>query len=158
MARKRKAKAASGSAAYRLGFRRGQRALELRLKRKRKAAALKGAKTRAERKKRPRPPTVAVEAGEILLYEAPAEEAALFHLDWREFPVNPTAWAVHAAILLNGAVVAEQDFSVEPEWDKEAAAATVRRELRAWIKTYHAEHPESEGYQATVFHLALRAV
>jgi hypothetical protein len=161
VARKRKGKQKVNvrSAAYRAGLARG-RALE-QARRHRlavKAGKKSGAVRRAKAKAPPKPPPEAVAVGEVVLYESTPDDAALFHLEWREFPVIPTRFVVRAAILADGEVEQEEEIAVEPEWDKEAAAATVRRQLRAFVKDYNSMHPEKEGYQAVIFRLSLRAL
>lgn len=162
MARKRKQpkRAPRLTAAQRRVYERGVRAGLARAKQARHRQAVAAGKRsgevrRAKKVAKPRAEVVGVD--EIVLYESDEREAALFHLDWREF-VRPTQWAVRAVILSGGREAASIDLQIDPEWDKEAAAATVRREVRSWLKTYHAEHPQDEGYQATLFRLALRAV
>ncbi len=157
MAKKRKLSAA-GRRAYAAGVRAGLARAKAARHRQAVAAGKKSGQVRREKKAASKPAAQVSEVDEIVLYESPASEAALFHMDWRNIPVRDTRWVVHFVILSGGQEAQSKDVEIEPEWDKEAAAATVRRELRAWIKTYAAEHPKDEGYQATIFRLALRAV
>lgn len=146
------------SAAYRAGLQRGRALEQARRHRLAVKAGQKSGQVRRAKKAQPKKVAPAAAVGELVLYESTADEAALFHLDWAELPVVPTEFVVVVSILADGAVEEEQTIRVPPEWDKEAAAATVRRELRAFVKDYNARHPGEEGYQGVILRLSLRAL
>lgn len=98
------------------------------------------------------------EAGELVLYEAPDTEGVpiLSGLDFAEW-VSPSAWLAHLELWVEGQVVAEGEVPVPADWDKEAAAKTVRREIRSWYEAQVSEHPAwRESPAATLIRLSLR--
>lgn len=104
------------------------------------------------------PATGMGEVGELILYEAPDAEGVpiLSGLDFAEW-VSPSAWSVHVELWVEGQVVAEGEVIVPAEWDKEAAAKSIRREVRSWYETQVSEHPAwRESPAATLIRLSLR--
>lgn len=96
--------------------------------------------------------------GELVLYEAPDAEGVpiLSGLDFAEW-VSPSAWSVHVELWVEGKVVAEGEVVVPAEWDQEAAAKSIRREVRSWYNTQVSAHPAwRESPAATLIRLSLR--
>jgi hypothetical protein len=95
---------------------------------------------------------------ELVLYEAPVEEGVpiLSGLDFAEW-VKPTGWVVAVELWIEGQRVAEDDVELAAEWDKEPAAKSIRREVRAWYEDQISKHPMwRESPAATLVRLSLR--
>lgn len=159
--RKQRKLSAAQARIYRRGLARGKVLAAAALTRKRKAAALKAAETRRKRPKKKKPPAVpgVVEAvGELVLYEAPDAEGVpiLSGLDFAEW-VSPSAWEAKVELWVEGKVVADGAVDIPAEWDKEAAAKLIRREVRSWYETQVSENPSwRESPAATLVRLSLR--
>lgn len=145
--------------AYLAGIRHGKVLAANALTRKRKAAARKAAETRAAKPKREKPAPAPTEAvGELVLYEAPEQEGVpiLSGLDFAEW-VSPSAWEARVELWVEGEAVKTGSVTIPAEWDKEAAAKIIRREIRTWYETQISEHPEwAESPAATLIRLSLR--
>jgi hypothetical protein len=145
---------------YRRGLARGKVLAAESLRRKRKAAARKAAETRKlhpKKKKPPAEPVVSV-AGELVLYEAPDAEGVpiLSGLSFAEW-VSPSDWEARVELWVEGKVVAEGAVTMPAEWDNEAAAKLIRREVRSWYEAQVTEHPAwRESPAATLIRLSLR--
>jgi hypothetical protein len=107
---------------------------------------------------RVRPLAPAVAVGELLLYEAPVEEGVpiLSGLDFAEW-VSPSAWQASVELWIEGKVVAASVVPVAAEWDQEAAAKAIRREVRSWYEEQVAGHSQwGESPVATLIRLSLQ--
>lgn len=151
--------------AYLAGQRHGKALAAKLLTKKRKAAALKAAETRAKRKglppKRKRPPVEegeAVTVAELVLYEAPSTEGVpiLSGLDFAEW-ILASAWQASVELWIEGQAVAEGVVPIPADWDTETAAKLIRRQVRSWYKEQIESHPEwAESPVATLIRLILR--
>lgn len=145
---------------FRRGLARGKVLAADALLRKRRAAARKAAETRRTKPKKKKPPAVPAEfvAGELVLYEAPEVEGVpiLSGLSFAEF-VEASAWEARVELWVEGQMVAEGTVDMPAEWDNEAAAKLIRREVRAWYEAQVSEHPTwRESPAATLIRLSLR--
>lgn len=132
------------------------------LHRKRQEAARKAAETRKKKPpKKAKPPEPAVEfigVDALVLYEAPDAEGVpiLSGLSFAEW-VDPSAWEVAVELWVEGQRVAEGVVTIPAEWDNEAAAKLIRREVRSWYEAQVSEHPSwRESPAATLVRLSLR--
>ena len=130
------------------------------LLRQRRAAARKAAETRKRRpkKKKPIPREEGLIVGEVVLYDAPDVEGVpiLSGLSFAEF-VEASAWEAKVELWIEGQMVADGTIDIPAEWDNEAAAKLIRREVRSWYEGQISEHPSwRESPAATLIRLSLR--
>jgi len=145
---------------YRRGLARGKVLAADALLRQRRAAARKAAETRKRRpkKKKPIPREEGLIVGEVVLYDAPDVEGVpiLSGLSFAEF-VEASAWEAKVELWIEGQMVADGTIDIPAEWDNEAAAKLIRREVRSWYEGQISEHPSwRESPAATLIRLSLR--
>ena len=145
---------------YRRGLARGKVLAADALLRQRRAAARKAAETRKRRpkKKKPIPREEGLIVGEVVLYNAPDVEGVpiLSGLSFAEF-VEASAWEAKVELWIEGQMVADGTIDIPAEWDNEAAAKLIRREVRSWYEGQISEHPSwRESPAATLIRLSLR--
>lgn len=158
MARKAKRLTPAQRRAYLAGVKHGRVLAGVALTKKRKAAARKAAATRKTRPK-PRAPVAQLEGiqvDEFVLFETTTEGvpilSGLSMMEW----VQGSALLVDVELWRESRRLAHEQLTVDPEWETEAVAKTIRRAVRAWYDVAAAAMRGSESPSAILVRLSLQ--